>query len=141
MNNLNQLTVIVDADAIVAQVSITDSNYQKAGLISEKLKKFEARIVYPATAVTEAVTVLQKKQSSAIAYGTANILIVGGVEIADVNYLTLLTAMNYFKPAGSKKNTLFDCIIMAVADRYETDIIFSFDKIYKKQGYRLVSDL
>ena len=71
----------------------------------------------------------------------ANILIVGGVEIADVNYLTLLTAMNYFKPAGSKKNTLFDCIIMAVADRYETDIIFSFDKIYKKQGYRLVSDL
>jgi len=29
---------------------------------------------------------------------------------------------------------------MAIADLYETNVIFSFDKFYKKHGYKLVSD-
>jgi len=141
MIKATQPIVIVDADSIVAQVSANDSNHKKTFLLSEKLKSSKARIIYPVTAILEAVTVLQKKESSVLAHAVANLLMPSKVEVVQIDDEILTSAMIYFEPTKSKKNTLFDCIIMAIADDYETDIIFSFDKFYKKQGYRLVGDL
>jgi len=132
--------VIVDADVIVAQSILNDSNHNKALHASNTLKEIKARIVYSATAILEAVTVIQKKRSSVLAYNVANLLTKDRVEVAQVDDDILANAMAYFNPTTSKKNTLFDCVIMAVANKYNTDIIFSFDKFYTKQGFRLVSE-
>lgn len=140
MSKDNNLTVIVDADSIVAQALFNDSNHTRTKLLSNKLNEQGARFIFPSTAILESVTVLQKT-SGATAYGTGTTLLGDRVEVVEIDRSILLNALNYFNPLGSKKNTLFDCVIMAIADRYETDIVFSFDKIYKKNGYRLVSDL
>ncbi|MEK9179518.1 MAG: hypothetical protein AAB893_03555, partial [Patescibacteria group bacterium] len=48
---------------------------------------------------------------------------------------------NFFGPQISKHNTLFDCIIAAVAKEYRADAIFSFDKFYRKLGFKLAEDI
>lgn len=109
MNNLDQLIIIVGADVIVAQVSDNDSNHNKTLSLSEKLKLSNTRIIYPVTAILEAVTVLQKKQNSVLAYGVANLLTSSKVKVAQVNDEILTIAMTYFKLTTSKKT---HCVIV-----------------------------
>lgn len=138
----NSPVVIVDADAIVAQAYPDDSNHERAVRISDKLNNLGAQVVYPASAVLEATTVLQGRlNSGATAYGTASVFADPNVNVAEVNQKTLTNAINYFSPTTGKKNTLFDCVVMAVADEYKADAIFSFDRVYKSKGYKLASDL
>ena len=134
--------VIVDADAIVAQAYPNDSNHQKAVAISNKLNDLGAQVIYPASAVLEATTVLQGRlNSGATAYGTAVVFSDPNVQVAEVSQNTLAKAMNYFSPITSKKNTLFDCVVMAIADEYKANAIFSFDRFYEKKGFKSASDL
>ena len=134
--------VIVDADAIVAQAYPNDSNHQKAVAISNKLNDLGAQVIYPASAVLEATTVLQGRlNSGTTAYGTAVVFSDPSVQVAEIGQKTLAKAMNYFSPITSKKNTLFDCVVMAVADENKANAIFSFDRFYEKKGYKLASEL
>jgi predicted nucleic acid-binding protein len=134
--------VVVDADAIVAQAYPDDTNHALAMKVSKKLIELGARVIYPASAVLEATTVLQARlNSGATAYGTAEVLVESQVHVAEVDQKILVGALAYFEPMGSKKDTLFDCVVMAVADEYSADAIFSFDKLYEKRGYRLASRL
>ena len=138
----NSPVVIVDADAIVAQTYPDDSNHQKAIAISANLNKLGAQVIYPATAVLEAVTVLQGRlNSGATAYGTAVVFTDPKVDVAEVSQTTLMDAIDNFSPATSKKNTLFDCVVLAVAEEKKADAIFSFDHFYKNKGFKLASEL
>lgn len=134
--------VVVDADAIVAQAYPADSNHQKAVAISNKLNDLGAQVIYPASAVLEATTVLQARLNyGATAHGTAVVFSEPNVQVAEVNQKTLTNALNYFNPEQNKKDTLFDCVVMAIADENKANAIFSFDKVYGKKGYKLASDL
>lgn len=136
-------TVVVDADAIVAQAHSRDANHMKAVQISKNLKRMNAQLVYPATAICEAVTVLQHKlTSTATAYGTAVVFADPNLQVVEVSQKTIARAINnFFQPATSKKNILFDCIVLDSAEKYKADAIFSFDRFYKKQGFKLAEEL
>lgn len=134
--------VIGDADAIVAQANPEDSNHDKAVSIAKKLINSQVNVIYPVTAVVEAVTHIQRALSSGVtAFGTAQLMIDPSVQVIEVNKQTLTTALSYFGPTTSKKNTLFDCIVAAVADEYKADAVFSFDQFYKKKGFKLAGEL
>ena len=135
--------VIVDTDAIVAQVHVEDTNHTKSIQITKKLLDLKARVIYPASAVIEAVTVLQHKlNKKAVAYETAKTLILENAEITEINSEVLFLAVNsYFTSKTSKKNTLFDCVVAATAKSYGADAIFSFDRFYKSKGFKLAADL
>ena len=134
--------VIVDADAIIAQVNPNDKHHKMAESISESLIKMNAQVIYPSTAVAESNAYIQRPlNSTASAYGTAVVFTKPGVQIAEVNQQTLKTALKYFSPTTSKKNTLFDCIVAAVADEQKADAVFSFDSFYKKKGFKLASEI
>lgn len=137
-----QFKVIVDADAIIAQAHPNDKHHQAAKNVSEALIKMNAQVIYPATAVAESNAFMQRALSStASAYGTAVVFTNPDVQIAEVNQQTLKTAVKYFSPIASKKDTLFDCIVAAVADEQKADAIFSFDNFYKKKGFKLASEI
>lgn len=139
---MNKLVVVVDADAIVAQAYPNDANHKQAKAISLKLNELNAQLVYPASAILEATTVLQGKlNSKEVAYGTALLFTSPNIKIAEINQNTLKNAIRYFSPITSKKNTLFDCIVVAVADEYKADAIFSFDHFYKFSIFKLASEL
>jgi predicted nucleic acid-binding protein len=61
--------------------------------------------------------------------------------VVEVNKQTLIKASDYFSPKTSKKNTLFDCIVAALAEEYKADAIFSFDRFYSRNGFKLASEL
>lgn len=139
---MTRLTIVADADALIAQNNSEDKHHQMAMTISRKLIEKDARVVYPLTAITEAATYMQRVlNSTASAYGTVTIMSGPEMEVAEINKQTLTHALKFFSPKTSKKNTIFDCIVAAVAEENEADAIFSFDKFYKKQGFRLVSEL
>ena len=134
--------VIVDADAIIAQAHPNDKHHKTAGTISEALIKMDAQVIYPSTAIVESNAFIQRPlNSSASAYGTAVVFTNPEVQVAEVNQQTLKTALKYFSPTTSKKNTLFDCIVAAVADEQKADAIFSFDNFYRKKGFKLASEI
>ena len=136
------LKVIVDADAIIAQVNPNDHHHFIAGSISKYLIEMNARLIYPSTVVVESNAFIQRPlNSTASAYGTAVVFTNPDVQIAEVNQKTLKNALKYFSPTTSKKNTLFDCIVAAIAEEEKADAIFSFDKFYKKKGFKLASEL
>ncbi|MBI2028921.1 type II toxin-antitoxin system VapC family toxin [Candidatus Gottesmanbacteria bacterium] len=138
----NSLRVIADADAIVAQVSPNDSLHLKAVKTAENLVKTNAQLLYPVTAVIEATTHIQRVlNSGATAYGTAAAFTDSNVSVIEVNQETLKHAMQFFSPTTSKKNTIYDCIVAALAEENDADAIFSFDKFYKSKGFKLASDM
>src|SRR3989344_970665 len=140
MNNTPK--VIVDADAIIAQASLNDQHHNAATKISESLAKMNAQVIYPSTVIAESNAYMQRVlNSTASAYGTAVVFTNPGVQIAEVGGETLKHAIKYFSPSTSKKNTLFNCIVAAVAEDNNADAIFSFDRFYKKKGFKLASEL
>lgn len=136
------LRVIVDADAIIAQANPNDKHHQTATKISESLANTNAQVIYPATAIAESNAYIQRVlNSTASAYGTAVVFTDPNVQVAEINQEVIKSALKYFSPTTSKKNTLFDCIVAAVAEEHKADIIFSFDKFYKSKGFKLASEL
>lgn len=134
--------VVADADAIVAQASQNDNLHTKAVRTAEKLAQLNAQVLYPATAVVEATTHIQRVLGSgATAYGTAVSFVDPNINVIEINQNTLKNAVQLFSPIISKKNTLYDCIVATVAKENKADAIFSFDKFYKKQGFKLASEL
>jgi len=46
-----------------------------------------------------------------------------------------------FNPAGSKKNTLIDCSVVAIAKKIKADGVFTYDGFYTKQGLKQAENL
>lgn len=140
---MNKLLIVGDADSIVAQANLEDLKHKEAISIAQKLVDLKARLIYPITAVIEAVTFIQRVLGSGVvAYGTAAVFAAPQIQLIEVNQEIFNYAVkNYFSPRVSKKDTLFDCIVASVAEKYQADAIFSFDKYYKKQGFKLASEL
>lgn len=138
----NQPIVVADADAIIAQTNPDDIHHHNANAISQDLVNINAQVIYPVTAIAEATTHMQRVLNNTTnAYGTVQLMTDPAAQVVEVNKQTLVTALKYFNPTTSKKNTLFDCIVASVAEEYRADAIFSFDKFYKSKGFRLASEL
>lgn len=134
--------VVGDADAIIAQANPEDLKHSEAMKIAQNLVDSHVNVIYPATAIAEAVTHIQRAlNSGTTAFGTAQLMNDSSVQVIEVNKQTLINAQKYFSPTTSKKNTLFDCIVAAVAEEYKADAIFSFDHFYKTKGFKLAEDL
>ena len=137
-----RLIIIVDSDAIIAQTDPNDFHHEKAIEISQNLINLNAQVLYPATTIAESTAHMQRVlNSTASAYGTVQLMTNSDTQVVEINKETITIALKYFSPTTSKKNTLFDCIVAAVAEENNADAIFSFDGFYKKSGFKLASEL
>ena len=137
-----QPVVIADADALIAQTNPADVHHQKANIISQNLINMNAQVIYPVTAIAEAATHMQRVlNNTASAYGTIQFMSEPTSQVVEVNKQTLANSLKYLSPSSSKKNTVFDCIVAAIAEEYKADAIFSFDHFYKTKGFKLAQDL
>ena len=134
--------VIVDADAIISFVSVNDENHRRAKHIMQQLVTSEVYLLFPTTAICEAVTVLRGKLNRPEdAKRIVGKFQSGDFPVQAVDHAILTEAGDLFHPQGSKKNTLFDAVVAAIAKRVHADAIFSFDEWYRKIGLMLASDL
>ncbi len=138
----NEPLIIVDADALISFVYVNDANHARAKAILQQLANTQAFLLYPTTAICEAVTALKGKLNRPEdAKRIVEKLQSGEYPIQAVDQPTLTEAAALFNPLASKKHTLFDAVIAAIAKRLEASAIFSFDEWYRKIGMTLTDDL
>jgi predicted nucleic acid-binding protein len=138
----NEPLVIVDADALIALSNTSDAHHEKAKYILHALMTKNAAALFPATAICEAVTVLKGRLNKPDDAGSIiKKLQNGDFPVHAVDSDILEAAATLFRPAASKKNTLFDAVVAAIAKRLNADAIFSFDSWYRKLGFQLASDV
>ncbi len=138
----NEPVVIVDADAIISFVYVEDENHIRAKAIMQHLATSQSSLLFPTTAICEAVTVLRGKlnrpeDASRILQKFQS----GDFPVQAVDEQMLTDAATLFNPQSSKKNTLFDAVVAAIAKHHHADAIFSFDGWYRKIGLTLTDDL
>jgi predicted nucleic acid-binding protein len=136
------LVVIGDADGLIALLQEDDSNHEKAVQIARRCVEQHAEVIFPLTAIVEAVTTLQRKLNNPpLAEKVRQQTIEGQLVVDEIDRETLKQASTLFNPFGSKQNTLFDAIVAVVARKYGATVIFSFDGWYKQIGLTLAYDL
>ena len=135
------LIVIGDTDALIAVLNQEDTNFQSATRTVNALIEQDAQILFPLTTIVETVTTLIRKLNSPqLASKVVQQVAYGELAIEAVDGELLQSALTVFDPRGSKKNTLFDALVVACAKQYKTSYIFSFDGWYEKLGFQIVSE-
>jgi len=115
---INQpLIVVGDTDGLIAILHEEDANHKKA--------------------VETVVRLLQPE----LAAKTIERITDGKLSIENVDIDMLKEALKLFDPRSSKKNTLFDALVVATAKKLGTTVIFSTDDWYSKLGFTLAVDL
>lgn len=131
--------VIGDADSLVALAYQGDANHSRAIKINKWLLSKGYEIVYPNTAILEAITALKRSLNLVDEAHVINRQYQAGAFLVKfVNADIQLRASERFGKTISKKNTIFDAIVAETAVEIEADYIFSFDRWYSKEGFRLV---
>lgn len=127
--------VVVDTSGFISLASETDSNHARAIAGSVSIQEQNLPFVVPGEVITETINVLGKK----INHGTA---IKVGKSILDSSAFTIIETTTDVRRLAFKKFqtqaasvSLTDCLVMAVADTYDTKIIFGYDEVFRKNGY------
>ncbi len=132
---------IGDADSLISLAYELDSNYVKAKKISELLLRENYQIIYPNTAILEAITALKRAKNLPEKAHLINRQYQKGAFVVEfIDKQIQKQASIRFEKTVSKKNTIFDCIIIETAVKFETKVIFSFDDFFIKQKFQLAGN-
>lgn len=135
--------IFVDSDVFVSVLRKDDSNHQKVKKIYLQLEKLSVSFVTSNYVFAEVITVISQKIGHRIAIEFINNMRSSN---SMYNFIQVTPeieeiALEIFKKQTSKNVSFVDCANMAVMKHDNLDAIFSFDEIYKKNGFKLVSSL
>lgn len=128
----------IDADAFVAIASSSDSNHEHALQIVGILKKRKEVLVTSSFVFGEVVTVLSQKEGRSVALTFIDEFPLSGIILVDVDAMLREKGIVLFKNQTSKNVSFTDCINMAVMHEQKIREAFSFDTVYKKNGFELL---
>jgi predicted nucleic acid-binding protein len=127
--------IIADSSALVSLAIDDDHNHQPAITASEVLRETSRPIILPIDVFVETINILGKKSGHDTALKAAGKLLQPGSQFVLIETRPYLNAaLEKFKnqqPAVS----LTDCLVMVIADNYDTKDIFGFDKQFEDAGY------
>lgn len=135
-------TVVVDSDAIYALYNPNDPLNSKATQTFAEMVNQGFNLIYPSSVIFEVISLFQRVlpiptlTSKLIEMVKSDLL---AIQIIDHDLLK--EAARLFNPKGSKKNSLIDCSVVAVAKKLKADGIFAYDNFYTQQGLKLAEDL
>jgi predicted nucleic acid-binding protein len=127
--------IIADSSALVSLAIETDHNHKPAITASEVLRKTSRPIILPTVVFVETINILGKKSGHETALKAAGDL------LRPNSQFVLHDTKDYFAAALRKFKdqaaavSLTDCLVMAIADNYNTKDIFGFDKQFEDAGY------
>jgi len=127
-----------DADSIIALAYKDDANHVRAKRISAWLLSAGYDIIYPNTAILEAITALRRALNLSDKAELINKHYQRGAFMVEyIDEKIQRRASQRFSRANSKKNTIFDAVVVETAVEFEADYIFSFDNWYPREGFDL----
>lgn len=137
------MTVVADADVLIALSLENDPHHHKAVAINHQLIAQETIIIFPVTVFPEVITTLKRAfNQSEKAHAINKAYLAGVFRTEYISEEIMSRAAEIFdQKAVSKQNTLFDAIVAATAEKLEAEAIFSFDNWYPKLGFKLAQEI
>ncbi len=134
--------IVADSDYVIALMNSNDIHSNKVFTLLNELSNENVKIIYPVTVLSESVSTMQRKVGNRkLALDILDLVTKEDFIVETVDSKIFNEAIKFFKLNTSKQNTIFDAIVAAIASKYNAKAIFSFDKWYKKLGFKLVGDL
>ena len=132
--------ILVDTDILVAISKTDDSNHFKALRLCESLQKIGVEFILSPFVLYEAATVISYKISHTKAISFVKEMKEIDLSVYSLSSEHLELAEKWFFKQKGRGISYIDCYNMALMERYKTlDGIFSFDEIYKKNGFKTFS--
>lgn len=137
------LKIFVDADAFVAFSIKTDSHHEKASFLLNNLRLKQVLFFTSNYVFSESITVISQRSAhkTAIEYIEKMRSLESPFQIKRVDEAIEEKALQIFKKQTSKNTSFVDCTNMALLKELHADAIFSFDEVYKKNGFQTVGNL
>lgn len=136
------MIIIVDSDGFIGSLDPQDQHFTASTQILSKLVKKSAKLIYPATVIVETVTFFQGRLNNPrLAQQVVELVTNKELTIEAVDGEILQKASSFMDFRRSKHDTFFDAVVVAIAEKYRADAIFSFDKFYKSKGFKLASEI
>ncbi len=126
--------VIADSSALVSLASISDQNHKLAVTLSNQLIQEDRQIIIPTEVFAETINVLGRNGSHQMAYGTANQILSSNPIIPETTPDLRQDALEKFRNQPESVSYT-DCLVMVFANEFETEEIFGFDNVFRKNGY------
>ena len=132
--------VIADTSGLYSLLSETDSNHTQALNVARFLKQDRATILLPYDVFAETINIVGKRAGHAQAVAVSQVLQSPAYVLFDTAAAVRRSALDRFAIQPSSVSYT-DCIVMAVADQYDTKDIFGFDEAFPRNGYHGIGEL
>lgn len=134
--------VVVDSDSIFAIYNPSDPLNKQATQTFQQLIAQQFTLIYPTSVLFEVISLFQRVlPTPTVTRRLIEMIKNDQLPIHIIDSDTLKESAALFNPAGSKKNTLIDCSVVAVAKKIKAAGVFAYDSFYTKQGLKLAEDL
>lgn len=133
-------TLFVDSDSFVALSKEDDRNHIRAIKLLQKAIEVDISFVTSNYVFSEVVTVLSQRlgHNAALEFIKEMKSPAGGYTIRWIDENIELEAIRIFSNQTSKNVSFVDCTNMAIMKLYNINAIFSFDDIYRKNGFSVL---
>lgn len=131
--------IFVDADAFIAVNVKSDAHHEKAVELLKELRKTEELLVTSWDVVDEVTTKISYFSEKKTAVTFLELVLEGDFILVFPNRELSNQALEIFQSQTSKRVSLTDCMNMAIAKDKEIKTFFSFDKVYTRNGFQLLS--
>ena len=134
METNNKGVIIADTSGLVSLFSPDDRNHEEAIHAAKQLKNDQKTILIPAAVFVEFLNILGRKAGHETALAAASELTPPFLVLSEPANLPQSPALKKFANIAEAVS-FTDCLVMAVADEYDTPDIFGFDKQFQDAGY------
>jgi len=134
--------VLIDSDALIGLIFEEDSLHERCLNVASFLSDNGYVTAVPYSIVLEAATTLAKDKM--IKRPDLALKVLYDFSVSEQPYIDEEVAQivaKAYDPKTSKQNSPFDYYLLSVALLNNINVVFSFDKFYKKQGLTLAEDL
>lgn len=123
--------VVVDSDSIFALYNPNDPLNAKATRTFQQLITQNFKLIYPTSVLFEIISLFQRVMPTpAVTTQFVNMVKDDAILVQVIDDDILKQSVVLFNPTGSKKNTLIDCSVVAIAKKIKADGVFAYDSFY-----------
>ena len=127
--------ILVDTDAFVALYNREDPNHIRARSVSASIVEEGSHPLLSVFSYGESITVISQKVGRDYALQYIDDIEKGNAFIFEADRQLLKKGGEVYRNQRSKNASFTDCVNMAIMEQEEIREIFSFDRIYRKNGF------
>lgn len=132
------MNTIIDTDTLLGLFNSNDIHHTSAVDLTKKALEKGINIFLLPTTLSEFALLASSRIGLTETKQAVSHLTSSDYLTVDITEDMTKEAVKLYKKQTSKEESLFDCFIMVIAKKISADCIFSFDRGYKKNGFKLL---